>query len=92
MYYGIPEKEVEKYYSKLVHLEMDTGDTVLFHPLIIHGSGTNKSTGFRKVGSVYEILAFILMSPRGQNKNFRLKLFQIRCTTYKFLTKYVQQN
>ncbi|KAI6653417.1 Phytanoyl-CoA dioxygenase, peroxisomal isoform X1 [Oopsacas minuta] len=48
MYYGIPDEEVDKYYSKLVHLEMNAGDTVFFHPLIIHGSGTNKTDGFRK--------------------------------------------
>ncbi|CAF3979392.1 unnamed protein product, partial [Rotaria sp. Silwood1] len=24
------------------------GDTVLFHPLLIHGSGTNRTSGFRK--------------------------------------------
>jgi ectoine hydroxylase-related dioxygenase (phytanoyl-CoA dioxygenase family) len=29
----------------------DLGDTVFFHPLLIHGSGTNRSPGFRKVNS-----------------------------------------
>ncbi len=33
-----------------VHLEMEKGDTVFFHPLLIHGSGMNKTDGFRKVG------------------------------------------
>lgn len=28
---------------------MEKGDTVFFHPLLIHGSGRNKSQGFRKV-------------------------------------------
>ena len=60
MYYGIPDKEVDKFYSKLVHLEMDTGDTVLFHPLLIHGSGTNKSTGFRKVAANFLHLSILL--------------------------------
>ena len=32
-----------------VYLEMEAGDTVFFHPLLIHGSGTNKTKGFRKV-------------------------------------------
>lgn len=27
---------------------MEKGDTVFFHPLLIHGSGTNRSTNFRK--------------------------------------------
>lgn len=25
----------------VVHLEMDKGDTVFFHPILIHGSGPN---------------------------------------------------
>ena len=32
-----------------VHLEMEAGDTVFFHPILIHGSGANKTSGFRKV-------------------------------------------
>jgi phytanoyl-CoA hydroxylase len=31
-----------------VHLEMETGETVLFHPLLLHGSGRNRSDGFRR--------------------------------------------
>ena len=31
------------------YLEMEVGDTVFFHPLLIHGSGANKTKGFRKV-------------------------------------------
>jgi len=31
-----------------VHLDMDVGDTVFFHPLLIHGSGMNRTTDFRK--------------------------------------------
>lgn len=31
-----------------VHLEMDPGDVVFFHPLIYHGSGSNKTQGYRK--------------------------------------------
>ena len=33
----------------MVHLEMEAGDTVFFHPLLIHGSGTNRTNRFRKV-------------------------------------------
>ncbi|EGT37593.1 hypothetical protein CAEBREN_32163 [Caenorhabditis brenneri] len=32
----------------MVHLEMDTGDTVFFHPLLIHGSGANRTNGYLK--------------------------------------------
>ncbi|KAJ7400394.1 Phytanoyl-CoA dioxygenase, peroxisomal [Pitangus sulphuratus] len=31
-----------------VHLVMEKGDTVFFHPLLIHGSGINRTSGFRK--------------------------------------------
>ncbi|XP_061167950.1 phytanoyl-CoA dioxygenase, peroxisomal-like [Saccostrea echinata] len=30
------------------HLIMEPGDTVFFHPLLIHGSGMNRTKGFRK--------------------------------------------
>ena len=30
-----------------VHLEMEPGDTVFFHPLLLHGSGRNRSPDFR---------------------------------------------
>jgi phytanoyl-CoA hydroxylase len=36
-----------------LHLEMETGDTVFFHPVLIHGSGTNRTTGFRKAISCH---------------------------------------
>jgi phytanoyl-CoA hydroxylase len=31
-----------------VHLEMEPGDTVFFHPLLLHGSGRNRTEGFRR--------------------------------------------
>ena len=36
-----------------VHVEMDPGDTLLFHSLLIHGSGRNKTAGFRRAISVH---------------------------------------
>ena len=36
-----------------VHLEMDPGDTVLFHPLLLHGSGRNRTQGFRRAISAH---------------------------------------
>ena len=36
-----------------VHVEMEPGDTLLFHPLLIHGSGRNRSKGFRRAVSVH---------------------------------------
>jgi len=37
----------------LVYLEMEKGDTVFFHPILIHGSGANKTDGFRKAISCH---------------------------------------
>ena len=36
-----------------VHVEMDPGDTLIFHPLLIHGSGRNRSDGFRRAISTH---------------------------------------
>jgi phytanoyl-CoA hydroxylase len=46
MYYGIQNYQPKE--GDRVHLTMEPGDTVFFHPLLIHGSGTNRSQGFRK--------------------------------------------
>ncbi|XP_063074136.1 phytanoyl-CoA dioxygenase, peroxisomal-like [Engraulis encrasicolus] len=50
MYHG-----VRNYDSSLprVHLEMEKGDTVFFHPILIHGSGMNQTQGFRKAISCH---------------------------------------
>ncbi|CAG5120202.1 unnamed protein product [Candidula unifasciata] len=45
MYHGIQNYSPSQH---RVHLEMEEGDTVFFHPLLIHGSGANRSKGFRK--------------------------------------------
>lgn len=44
---GVDEK------SERVHVEMEPGDTLLFHSLLIHGSGTNRTEGFRRAISVH---------------------------------------
>ena len=36
-----------------VHLEMEPGDTLLFHPLLLHGSGRNRSSDFRRAISAH---------------------------------------
>ena len=46
MYHGIKDYDAS---IPLLHLEMNAGDTVFFHPLLIHGSGANQTNGFRKV-------------------------------------------
>lgn len=35
------------------HVEMQPGDTLLFHPLLVHGSGRNRSGEFRRAISVH---------------------------------------
>jgi phytanoyl-CoA hydroxylase len=39
--------------SNRVHLEMNPGDTVFFHPILVHGSGRNKTEGFRRAISAH---------------------------------------
>lgn len=46
MYHGV--HDYDKSVPRL-HLVMEKGDTVFFHPLLIHGSGMNRTEGFRKV-------------------------------------------
>ncbi len=43
-YYGITKEELDAIkLPPAIHLEMEVGDTVFFHPLLIHGSGWNKT-------------------------------------------------
>ncbi|XP_069101597.1 uncharacterized protein [Argopecten irradians] len=51
-YHGVRDFDPE---SPRVHLEMGPGDTVFFHPLLIHGSGMNRTEGFRKAISCHYI-------------------------------------
>jgi len=39
--------------AERVHLEMEPGDTVFFHPLLLHGAGRNRSDGFRRAISAH---------------------------------------
>ena len=41
--------------SGRVHVELQPGDTLFFHPLLIHGSGHNRSTRFRRAISAHYI-------------------------------------
>lgn len=50
MYHGVRDYNPE---HARVHLEMEKGDTVFFHPLLIHGSGMNQTRGFRKAISCH---------------------------------------
>ena len=50
MFHGIQDYDKD---NARVHVIMEKGDTVFFHPLLIHGSGRNKSQGFRKAISCH---------------------------------------
>ncbi|XP_017498135.2 phytanoyl-CoA dioxygenase, peroxisomal isoform X1 [Manis javanica] len=50
MYHGIQDYDEA---AAQVHVVMEKGDTVFFHPLLIHGSGVNKTKGFRKAISCH---------------------------------------
>lgn len=48
-FYGISQNVA----SKLVHIEMRPGDTIFFHPLLVHGSGRNRTGDFRRAISAH---------------------------------------
>ncbi|XP_003468678.1 phytanoyl-CoA dioxygenase, peroxisomal [Cavia porcellus] len=50
VFHGIQDYQKD---NARVHLIMDKGDTVFFHPLLIHGSGRNRTQGFRKAISCH---------------------------------------
>ena len=50
LYYGVKDHHCA---GDRVHIMMETGDTILFHPLLIHGSGMNRTKGFRKAISCH---------------------------------------
>lgn len=50
MYHGVRDYDPSQ---PRVHLIMEKGDTVFFHPVLIHGSGMNQSQGFRKAISCH---------------------------------------
>jgi phytanoyl-CoA hydroxylase len=39
--------------TERIHLEMEPGDTVFFHPILLHGSGQNRTSGFRRAISAH---------------------------------------
>lgn len=48
-FYGIEDIDLDA----RIHVEMQPGDTLLFHPLIVHGSGRNRSGAFRRAISIH---------------------------------------
>ena len=52
-FYGVQVGDGYIDLDKRVHVELQPGDTLLFHPLLVHGSGTNRSGEFRRAISVH---------------------------------------
>ncbi|MBW2230112.1 MAG: phytanoyl-CoA dioxygenase family protein [Deltaproteobacteria bacterium] len=50
--------------DRRVHFELQPGDTILFHPHLIHGSGRNRSEGFRRAISAHFASAHCEMTPQ----------------------------
>ena len=59
-FFGIEDIDI----GRRVHVEMQPGDTLLFHPLLIHGSGRNRTEEFRRAISVHYAAAHC-ESPKG---------------------------
>lgn len=53
------------------HLEMEPGDTVFFHPLLLHGSGRNRTSGFRRAISAHYASAACRYLDDDQARNAR---------------------
>ena len=50
-YFGA--KDLGEQMDRRVHLEMEAGDSVFFHPILLHGSGRNRTQGFRRAISAH---------------------------------------
>lgn len=98
MYHGVKNLEGA---DKRVYLEMNTGDTVFFHPLLIHGSGANRSKGYRKAISCHYASSsdckYVDVEGTGQEKiakeaiEIARKRYNIEITDYATLWKFRAQ-
>lgn len=52
-FYGVADGPDDAPMADRVHVEMRPGDTLFFHPLLVHGSGSNRSEEFRRAISVH---------------------------------------
>jgi phytanoyl-CoA hydroxylase len=50
-YFGV--RDLGDAMNDRIHLEMEPGDTVFFHPILVHGSGRNRTEGFRRAISAH---------------------------------------
>lgn len=52
--------------NRRVHLPMEAGDTLFFHPVLLHGSGRNLSPGFRRAISAHYAASECAYLPNGE--------------------------
>ncbi len=52
-FYGVTDKLLDK----RLHIEMQPGDTIFFSPLLVHGSGRNRTQDFRRSISAHYVSA-----------------------------------
>ncbi|EYC22791.1 hypothetical protein Y032_0016g2950 [Ancylostoma ceylanicum] len=64
-----------------LHVEMEAGDTVFFHPILIHGSGANRTEGFRKAISCHyandDLCRYIDVRNSSQEVKFCIREFSL---------------
>jgi len=71
-YFGVKDESLR---DARRHLEMEPGDTVFFHPLLVHGSGRNRTSGFRRAISTHYASAHCRFLPgleTGQRRPYLL--------------------
>ncbi|MFZ5722488.1 MAG: phytanoyl-CoA dioxygenase family protein [Pseudomonadota bacterium] len=61
-YFGARNVDLER----RVHIPMAAGDTLFFHPLLLHGSGRNRSTGYRRAISAHYAACECRFLPNGE--------------------------
>jgi len=75
MYHGVRDYDPN---TPRVHLVMEAGDTVFFHPLLIHGSGQNSTNHFRKVSLSMFLLCFKFVKFPYRRNKIDLSLLSLR--------------
>jgi ectoine hydroxylase-related dioxygenase (phytanoyl-CoA dioxygenase family) len=56
--------------TQRIHLETERGDTIVFHPILLHGSGQNRSSGLRRAIYVPEIERIVAQLPEAARAGF----------------------
>jgi len=72
-YFGA--KDVDDLKAQRIHLEMDPGDTVFFHPILLHGSGRNRTDSFRRAISAHYAntrVSWEWTVPKFDNRHYRV--------------------